>query len=331
MKRRGPLLLILLWLGVMLLSPGIQPRKYTGGTSRDFQAKEQVNRSALGLILGEFRTSLSDMFYLQTENFLHYGVAFKPHDDEKHSTSDELVSELEMGIADDHDQDHDPVHVHDENCEHHAHGDEVLTVIPTAEKDYRSWLGNLHREIKPWQAPGAAHRLSSDAEVIPLFRMMTLADPHYVRGYQVGSYWIQRLDTAAARAFLEEGLEKNPEAFELYLMRGFLGLKQARRVGSGSALDGKDPEQRQLLLTAKADFQQASDLMFRERPSQQILDETEHPEWSDDRESDAMAAVHMAVMLENRVGQEDRAKELAERYLKQMPDHKQLRAFLGRE
>lgn len=318
MKRGNALKYVLLWLLVAVLSTRVHPRKYTGGISKDLQAKDQVNHSALGMMLGEFRTSLSDMFYLQTENFLHYGVAFKPHDDDEHSKTEEMVADLKMGGAEENTHKH-----HDFD-----HGDEVLTVIPTAEKDYRSWLGNLHREIKPWQAPGEAHRLSRDAEVIPLFRLMTLADPHYVRGYQVGAFWIQQLDPKAAADFIAEGLKNNPDSFQLYLMRGLLNVKKARKLMPGGRLDGKDPDQRKLLLEAKADFQQAAEMMFQARPSLEDLDQPDQTDWTNDQETDAMAAVNMAVMLEQMVGRPDHAKQLAESCLKRMPENKHLKEYL---
>jgi hypothetical protein len=327
MKIGTPIGILCLVLLASWLSPQIEPRRYAGGLSKDERLKDQVNRSALGLMLGEFRTSLSDMFYLQTENFLHYGVRFLPHDDEEHSPTAEMAADLESGETEEPGHhDHDG-HDH-EGCDHEHHDHEVLTVIPTADKDFRSWLGEIHRQVKPWQAPGGPHLLADDSEVVPLFRMMTLADPHYVRGYQIGTYWIQRLDTEAAYEFIEEGLQKNPKSFELYLMRGFVRLKQAGDLNDPAQPVTEDPEKLQSVLKAKADFQQAAEFMMRDRPPQEILDTTESAEWSNYQESDARAAVNLSIILEQRYGDPQRAQKLLKTYMAAMPNYEHLKGFL---
>jgi hypothetical protein len=226
----------------------LHPGDYTEGRPRKVSQREQVNRSALGMMLGKFRTNLSDTFYMQTESFLHYGVAFKPHDEAEHET---VSSEMAKGMADDEAEDshhdhHD--HAHEEEGHDGHHHEESLTIIPTAADDYRAWIGRMQREIQPWQKPGGAHHLASDAEVVPLFRLMTLADPHSIRGFTVGSYWVSRMDPVAAQKFLDEGLVKNPNAFQLHLMNGLLMMVKARRMDDTMA--GDDPEQKKILLAA---------------------------------------------------------------------------------
>ncbi|WFB37690.1 hypothetical protein P3T73_07945 [Kiritimatiellota bacterium B12222] len=344
MKKGEYIKVLGLWLLVALISPQVKPRRYEGGLSKNIQAKEEMNHSALGIVLGEFRTSLSDMFYMQTENFLHYGVAFVPHEHEKHSEASEMVSEWtevddeagedEHAMHEGHDHEHIVDHDEDvhgeghEGHEGHGHEHEELTVIPSAEHDFRAWVGEMHRAIKPWQAPGEAHRVASDAEVVPLFRMMTLADPHYVKGYQVGAYWIQQLDAEAASKFLAEGLQNNPDSFELYLMRGMLHLKQARSLGEKGQINEDNVEQRAVLLKAKADFQKSAALMLQVRPAQEIVDDEDQILWSEVQETDAMAATHLSVLLEQRVGDPEQAKRLAKEYSAAMPDHKKLTKLL---
>ncbi len=337
MKKTDLIKIILLWCLVALLSAKVQPRTYTGGTSQRLQSKAEVKQSALGIMLGEFRTNLSDMFYMQTENFMHYGVAFLPHNHEEHSHTSDMLTDTGMAHIEGEDETHDHDHGHDHERDHdddhdgdphHDHEHEVITVIPTAEKDYRSWLGNLHRQIKPWQAPGESHQLARDVEVVPLFRMMTLADPHYVRGYQVGAFWIQQLDVSAAADFIEEGLQNNPHSFELYLMRGLLNVKKARSMGEQGLIDNGNAAQQALLECARGDFQQAAEYMMQVRPALEVLEDEAQTLWSDDQETDAMAVVYLWVTLEKRIGNEARALELAEKYCRVMPDHKQLHVLL---
>jgi hypothetical protein len=50
-----------------------------------------------------------------------------------------------------------------------------------------------------------------ESELLPLFWLTAKADPHNIKNWTVGSYWIERVgNTNAAVRFLEEGLRYNP-------------------------------------------------------------------------------------------------------------------------
>jgi len=296
----------------------------------DDAARRAVNSGALGRILGEFRTSVGDMLFLKTENYLHYGVAYRSHSHEEHGPT----MDIEENPEHPEEAGHDPAtcthpdHDHDHDHDHGEHGDEEeMTVIPSAARDYRGWVGHLHRQVKPWQPPGEEHRLDDGSEVIPLFRMMTLADPHYVRGYQIGAFWIRRHDPQAAMSFLQEGLEKNPDAFQLHLMKGLLHIKQARSLTEdGDLTNPTDPEQIRRLQQARRSFRTAADLMLRERPAPRPeTDVADQPGWNETRENDARAAAHLALLFEERYGDPEEARKLGDTLRRAMPDNNLLR------
>jgi tetratricopeptide (TPR) repeat protein len=302
-----------LWLSAALLAPRLRPHDYTGGRSRDETQRVLANQSSLALMLGEFRTSLSDVLFIKTERYLHSGVAYVPHLTEKILTVEgagEAVGEHEHGEHCDHENDH------------FAHEGMPVTVVPESTQDYRGWIGDMHREVKPWRDPKLAHQHTTGTELIPWFRMMTLSDPSYTRGYTVGAFWIKQHDPEAALRFIEEGIGHNPRAFELHLARGFLLLQEGRALQEAGK-DGKE-----VMLRAKSAFQSAAEYLPDVRPKTWEGEIEDAPGWGNYQESDAMAALLMAVLFEENYGDPARARELAQKYLELMPEHPRLRVFI---
>lgn len=303
---------------VALLSPHIHPNQYREGRSRDPRARVDVNQSSLARILGEFRTGMSDMLFIKTERYLHSGVGYVPHLTEDLLTvqgtdenMDEHLEEMEEG-----DGDH---HGHEED--HFHHEEDVETLLPTAEQDYRGWIGRMQREVKPWRDPSLSHKHTDGKELIPWFRMMTVSDPKYVRGYVVGAFWLKRYDIDAALAFIEEGLVENPEAFQLHLSKGMLLMSKARSLAGKEALTNLDGDQRELLLQARAAFRTSAEFMMLQRPALPAEgDITDLPDWGVYLESDAMAAANLAVLFERRYGDAEAADTMQEQLEPLFPD-----------
>lgn len=274
--------------------------------SEDEAAKQARNSSALGVVLGEFRTNFSDLIFIKTEKYLHNGISYMPHlDTSEMAASGDVVNQTETPRArreniatmspeelsarfeqslstpemretahlrpgevlveehghghgeaseacddpncthdhskdaaacDDpncthgHGHDHDHAACDDPNCTHdHGH---VATIIRTPDGDFRGFIGMLEREVKPWQDPRLPHIHTGGTELLPWYRVATLADPHNIRNYMIGAWWLKRFGTETqlkeAEQFLEEGIRNNPRAFELYLMRGYVSRDQDR-------------------------------------------------------------------------------------------------------
>lgn len=276
----------------------------------DSAGGEDRNRGAFAAILGGIRTSMSDMMFVKTERYLHGGVAYVEPDHD-----DEAEAHIEHAMQPDSDHDHDP--------HHHDHRD-IQTVIPTAERDFRLGLGWLHRQVKPWRDPLRQHVHTDGRELIPWFKAMTISDPHYIRGYMAGSFWLQSESSEEALAFIEDGLVKNPESFQLYVARGLLRIKTARRINEANpSLELKE--------LALADFLRASELALAERPvglTDEELDDD--PAWGKYKENDALAACTMAIVLLQELGFHDEARDRGQQFLRIFPDHVPLQQAIHR-
>ncbi len=324
-----------------LIAATVDPAAYTGGRARDDEERLQRNSSAIAAMLGEFRTSMSDIMFIKTERYLHGGVAYRPHHDEAVPSAGDLAAEVDehqahltMHDHGPHDHDRQVEHAGGEHCLHHAHHhidpetgafecgyEGAPTLIPTADRDFRGFIGHLHRQIKPWRDPDKPHLHTDGRELTPWFRLMTTTDPRYVRGYVAGAFWLQAIDKDAALAFVKEGLGHNPDAFQLLVSRGLLLIREARLLGDITA-DPLDPPVRAILERARADFRYAAELALEQRPAAVLeTGEVWQPGWGPYLEDDAARACQMTVVLTQILGDPERARTLAERYIRHFPDY----------
>jgi len=195
---------------LLIAAPSIRRRiasekaAVTQATAGDLEAR---NLNAFALILGEVRATAADLMFIKTERYLHGGIAYKPHlNINKMATT---------GVVEANTQGHDH-HDREPGC---CPGG-TPTLIRTASQDFRGFIGALERETKPFQDPKLPHHHGRKEELLPWYRVMTLADPHNVRGYMVGTMLLSfAKKTDEALSFIEEGIEKNrgnPQAFRLY-------------------------------------------------------------------------------------------------------------------
>jgi hypothetical protein len=207
------------WLSAPLWSRPLDPSAYDAGHAQSLEAIQERNSSALAMILGEVRANAADFVFIKTERYLHSGVGYAPH------MAGVLNSEMS---GDSHDHSHDHGDGHDHDHDHAA----PPTMIPSPEKDFRGFIGRLERAVKPWQDPSAPHQHTTGTELLPWYRVMTVTDPHNVRGYMIGAWWLGSEDEPeywkASIEFITEGTTNNPTAFQLWLMRSRLADRFAR-------------------------------------------------------------------------------------------------------
>lgn len=312
-KREGAfaLFLFLLFLASPAVTMRLNPKNYEGGRSRDERTRHIRNKSAAALILGEIRSSMSDIMFIKTELYLHSGVAYKLNLDYDALSSKGTVVEkgdqqdvnLEQLLPEDqrnhaeHEHDHDHAHHHADDDKIHFHCEGADTVIPTRKKDFRGIIGELHRRVKPWQDPSKPHLHTSGEELLPWYRLMTLSDPHNIRGYMIGAWWLKHFKKEAqlqeAIKFLDEGIRYNPDSYQLYLMKGNITL----------SLDNHRE--------AKALYRKSADLAIRKRPPDGKISR----DWTHYNEEDALAAIRLAVFTEKEYGDVKTALDIARRYL----------------
>lgn len=259
MPRPSPPLLT--FLGLLLITVVLAPPLHSVGARLRSESESLTslpgtvarrNTNAFARILGELRMGAADYLFVKTELYLHGGIGYAAHTDDLDGEGASLAREAESLLPEDiqsldehaghghqahapvHDQDHQdhagPAHAH-------AEAEDVRTTMRTAEDDFRGIIGNLEREIKPWRAPGSPHVLVGGAEMLPWFRLMTITNPHFIRGYRIGAMWLGREKKYdEALAFLQEGIDRNaenPELFLLYLSR-VLMLTHKDNEGLGS-------------------------------------------------------------------------------------------------
>lgn len=281
-----------------LLSTSIPKNLTTAGLGVDPSERARVNYSALGRVLGEFRTGTSDLLFVKTERYLHGGIGYATHD---------------MGPDEEGNFSH-------ADTAHHAD-----TLIPDARGDYRQWIGHMHREVKPWKPPGVHAEHGDGTELIPWFRMMTLTDPGYIQGYLAGAFWIQNETPDQAMLFINEGIEKNPQAFRLYYTKAMLQLRAIRTMDPDGLVTVRLPEQKTLMEKARLGLQHSVDLMLKELPDDRdVHDPDVDLGWSVYKESDAIASSYMAVLIENRYGDATKAESMKQRILEAIPTHPRL-------
>ncbi len=176
---------------------------------------ENRNKSSVAVLLGECRASMSDIMFVKTERYLHSGIGYEKHlDYNKMAETGEIEHE-------DHDHDH-----------HHDHSHAVKTLIKAPGEDWRAFIGDLEREVKPWHDPKQHVKHTSGEELLPWYWLAVTANPHNVRAYRIGAYWLMTETVSnglgEALRFTEDGIRNNPKAFALLLMKGRI-LHQMKR------------------------------------------------------------------------------------------------------
>ena len=300
---------------------------HVGARSQDPLAQEQRNQSAMAVILGDFRTNLGDMLFVKTETYLDSGIRYEPHIDlasletsgeesaqaSATSTSSNTLERFESRIAPANvhsaetctDPSHDHSHDHEHDyADDHAHDHETSatdkhfadTIIPRPETDFRGFVGRLQRQVKPWRDPREPHQHTQGTELLPWYRLATLGDPHNVRSYMIGAWWLKTMRTpqqlAEAENFVREGMKNNPSAFQLPLMLGYI-------------LRAKKDD-----VAALAAFKDAAQKAIKVRPPGGEVS----PRWTTYNEEDAGAACTLAVLLTRELRGPQEALELGNRY-----------------
>lgn len=325
--------------GAMILGLGIAggqwyPNQYEGGRSKDEKNIRQRNSSATARIAGELRATFSDMVFIKSDRYMHAGVAYVSAAEEDLSlAAAENKAESEAGHA------HEGAggHLQFEPVEPEKGVDEFSnapaahqcqsgkeTVIKSADKDYRGWVGDLHRAVAAFRDPKLGHMHTESEEILPWFRVATLNDPHFVRGFCVGAYWLKTESLDEAITFAEEGRSKNPDAFQIHLTLGELYMDKARGDSAKPLSGDLSPEASMWVLRAKASFQRSAELVLKQRP-QEMDALPESSPWQSWWDTDAMRATEMAALLEVRFGDKALGQAYARKYLELYPDSPSLR------
>lgn len=156
--------------------------------------------SASASLLGQFRTNTSAWLWLRTDLYLHNGVELRPLTNAEKRAGMQGVGSSEKDLS------------------KALNEDSVVTSIPSPDRDFRGWFGDLDRATAPYKTM-KNHSHNNPEQAIPLFRLMTWIDPNFIEGWTVGSTVIARdrsnNGTDKAIKFLNEGLKQNPESISI--------------------------------------------------------------------------------------------------------------------
>lgn len=150
---------------------------------------------AAASLLGQFRTSTTGWLWLRTDLYLHNGVQLRPLTDAEKASGQKGVGAMneEEGAA--------------------LGDDNLVTLVPSADKDFRGVLGDVERAVNAYKDM-TNHEHNSPQQTLPLFRIMVWLDPGFLKGWRTGAALIASnhsdQGTEMAIQFLDDGLAKNP-------------------------------------------------------------------------------------------------------------------------
>lgn len=178
---------------------------------------EAHDTHASASMLGQFRTSMSSSLFLRADLYLHGGVEMRPLSDKETKSGIKGVGGAKEAEK-----------LHDDS--------NIVTVIPSAERDFRGVFGDIERSISSYR-PMEGHAHNSPTQSLPLFRLMTWLDPSFVKGWTTGSFillWDRKPGCAEkALALLNEGLSHNPKSIEILSQIAYLHLRDLSDIGYG--------------------------------------------------------------------------------------------------
>ena len=173
----------------------------------------------------EGRRLLAQMLWLKTHAVLHAGAEereAKPGEEasrgsEVHRHENSEPDHREHPDHDGHD-DHEEHEGHETHAgEGHGHENAFVLVIPPKREDFRGFIGDLERSVKPYaDANGKLFGKDPD-QTVPFYRLMTWADPHFIQGYVVGANFLSQAGKLpdVGLTFLHEGERYNPGSPEI--------------------------------------------------------------------------------------------------------------------
>lgn len=174
--------------------------------------------SATASLVGQFRTSISSWLWLRADLYLHNGVEMRPISDQ----------ERKRGVT--------VQHAHDDGNEDLHEGD-IITTVPPAARDFRGIFGDVERNVASYKDMHE-HSHNDPVVAMPLYRLMTWLDPHFVQGWTMGGMILARDRTDAgtqrAIAFLNEGWKANPESVDIPSQIGYTIATREKKLVTAS-------------------------------------------------------------------------------------------------
>lgn len=187
------LILALLLSAAFGLAAWLEPR------SPAWRGRRAQSGSVLTMLLGDGRRMFANHFFTKADVYLHSGYYPSIFDQAKLDCEGHLAGE------DEHSGDHDHGHDHD---------------FLGRPKDWLEAFGRRFRITEHTHLSGGG----GEREVLPWLQLSAKLDPQQVEIYVTAAYWLRNKlgRVADAEAFLREGLNANPDSYEILLELGRL-------------------------------------------------------------------------------------------------------------
>lgn len=196
----------------------------------------------LGVVLGEFRAVLADIYWIKLDEYFHGGI---PHrlehligvsHDEGDSELEAMLEAMEEGSLGEEDLhlDHVHIHGHEHGHEHTLQDISSINEIESAELSHmKDESGNpylISRRDKLYLLPGNRESILhsaaggvADEELIPLIKIITIFDPRFINAWETGAWYLIRRMNMPEEGIklLEQGISQNPENVQLLQSMGY--------------------------------------------------------------------------------------------------------------
>jgi tetratricopeptide (TPR) repeat protein len=189
------------------VKPEVEPKGRVAGLNA-----HETHASAS--LLGQFRTSVSGWLWVRTDLYLHNGVQMRPLSE----------AEIENGRKGVGSSDNHEGTLHDDS--------KVVTVIPSADRDFRGIFGDIERATSSYRDM-TNHDHNNPKQSLPLFRLMTWLDPYFIPGWTTGAavlaFGKEERGYHKSIEFLDQGLEQNPNSIAIYNQKGYVQLTRLHK------------------------------------------------------------------------------------------------------
>jgi tetratricopeptide (TPR) repeat protein len=191
--------------------------------------RERDESSGIVRLFRSFQMSLADTCYAKSTHYQHRGILYQKIDenilDEKISEEQDRFAGTETttspaAVTPKRDDQHEQPVAGEEHkdearaTDEHGHVHRGITFIPTAENDFRGIIGDVEREVKPFDTSHVEH--TEPIEALPWLRLATWINPEHENAWVATAFWLkgttrQNPDaTTRAIALLERALALNP-------------------------------------------------------------------------------------------------------------------------
>ena len=160
-------------------------------------------------MFGGMRSFVSDWAFMKAEEYHHRGLPFMGAA-AYHKGESALMAEAGGAEAHEH---------------HHAEGEEKMDLF-----------SRVHRLVKVTEDAHLAP--SQEKEVLPWFYTEVMFDPHDIRGYVLGGYWLESMGRyEESLKFLKEGEKNNPDSAQVLTSIAKLYYRNNRYENAVSCLE----------------------------------------------------------------------------------------------